>query len=427
MTSRSHLKPRSLVRSSKLAIAVTSALAMVCAWHTLPLQAQGVATTLEGTLDVVWGDPDPDLGSGGEIRYMLTLADGSVLPLQLTGREGTAAALFGKRVIVSGRVLANQVQPANALTAGVAVDALTASDVVQTAPLAAVWHEAGHLSAGEVLGRCRSAASAVVLHRHDESGHAARRGAVSVNAQRLLQEDVIQPVLLDGRRRRRRRPRRAGRVAHASQPEELLCPVRRGLQLRQTALLSDDATALGRAQGINFKVYNNINFVLSNDLDCCAWGGGYYSSVDGKSYGATWEPPWGQNVPTYAHEMGHSIGLPHSGWVYYAYDSPWDVMSSVSSINLMNCGSYASANGFGHTRTLSAPSLPTATSPRTKTFWGGSRRENQVVTDTSSNVTVSLEGRNAAARRRRSNDQDLHHGVRLVPAHRPTTTPSRPG
>ena len=44
-------------------------------------------------------------------------------------------------------------------------------------------------------------------------------------------------------------------------------------------------------------------------------------------YGATWEPPWGQNTSTYAHEMGHSLGLPHSGWRYYAYDSPWDVMS----------------------------------------------------------------------------------------------------
>lgn len=102
--------------------------------------------------------------------------------------------------------------------------------------------------------------------------------------------------------------------------------------------LSNDATALGRSQGIDFKVYDNINFVLSNDLDCCAWGGNYFSSVDSKSDGATWEPPWGQNTSTYAHEMGHSIGLPHSGRVYYAYDSPWDVMSSIQVINGVNCG-----------------------------------------------------------------------------------------
>jgi hypothetical protein len=31
--------------------------------------------------------------------------------------------------------------------------------------------------------------------------------------------------------------------------------------------LAEDAMALGRAQGIDFKNYDNINFVLSNDLD----------------------------------------------------------------------------------------------------------------------------------------------------------------
>ena len=153
--------------------------------------------------------------------------------------------------------------------------------------------------------------------------------------------------------------------------------------------LADDATALGRAQGIDFKVYNNINFVLSNDLDCCAWGGGYFSSVDGQSYGATWEPPWGQNVPTYSHEMGHSIGLPHSGWVYYAYDSPWDVMSKVASINSMNCGSYSSVNGFGNTLYCSEPGDGYIAPYRD--FLGWIPSGNQVVTDTASNVTVSLE------------------------------------
>src|SRR5262249_15383732 len=102
--------------------------------------------------------------------------------------------------------------------------------------------------------------------------------------------------------------------------------------------LGDDGTALGRAQGIDFTKYDNINFVLSNDLDCCAWGGGYISAVDSKLYGSTWEPPWSQETGTYAHEMGHSIGLPHSGWVYHDYDSPWDVMSMRTSSNEVACG-----------------------------------------------------------------------------------------
>ena len=96
----------------------------------------------------------------------------------------------------------------------------------------------------------------------------------------------------------------------------------------------------------------SIPCVLSNDLDCCAWGGSYRSSVDAKTYGATWEPPWGQNTGTYAHEMGHSLGLPHSGWVYYAYDSPWDMMSSIVAASASNCGSYVSINS-GAPSTLS--------------------------------------------------------------------------
>src|SRR6266404_701757 len=48
--------------------------------------------TLEGTLEIVWGDPQPGSGSDGDIRYALRLADGSVVPLQLTGQEGEAVS-----------------------------------------------------------------------------------------------------------------------------------------------------------------------------------------------------------------------------------------------------------------------------------------------------------------------------------------------
>ena len=124
--------------------------------------------------------------------------------------------------------------------------------------------------------------------------------------------------------------------------------------------------------------------MLSNDLDCCAWGGGYLSSVDGQSYGATWEPPWGQIVPTYGHEMGHSIGLPHSGWVYYAYDSPWDVMSSIQTVSQSSAGRTPPPTVRQH-----APLLFRAgdgyIGPH-KDFLGWIPAANQVVTDTNSNV-----------------------------------------
>src|SRR5262245_57680837 len=71
-------------------------------------RAQQALTTLEGILSIIWGDPDPQLGSGGKTIYTLVLVDGTAVPLQLTGQEGTAAYYFGKAVIVSGRMTLNQ-------------------------------------------------------------------------------------------------------------------------------------------------------------------------------------------------------------------------------------------------------------------------------------------------------------------------------
>src|SRR5262249_9493791 len=110
---------------------------------------------------------------------------------------------------------------------------------------------------------------------------------------------------------------------------------------------NNDAVAAATAQGIVFTPYDNINFVLSNDLDCCAWGGSL--TISGKTYGTTWEPPWGQETSVYSHEMGNSIGLPPSGWVYYAYDSPWDVMSNDAPAATLSCGSYYSRNSAATT------------------------------------------------------------------------------
>ncbi len=107
--------------------------------------------------------------------------------------------------------------------------------------------------------------------------------------------------------------------------------------------LGDDALDLV-AGDVDVNEFDNINFVFNNDLDCCAWGGTYANGL--RSWGATWEPPWGQETSTYVHEMGHSLGLPHSGWRYHSYDSHHDEMSRGHPEDTVQCGQYRSVN-FG--------------------------------------------------------------------------------
>lgn len=108
--------------------------------------------------------------------------------------------------------------------------------------------------------------------------------------------------------------------------------------------IAADAIAAATTAGYNVNDFANLNFVLNNDLDCCAWGGSYSNGV--RSWGVTWEPPWGQETGVYVHEMGHSLGLPHSGWRYHDYDSQHDQMSRGNAASSLPCGTYNSAN-FG--------------------------------------------------------------------------------
>lgn len=96
--------------------------------------------------------------------------------------------------------------------------------------------------------------------------------------------------------------------------------------------LFTDCTAAADST-VNFSLFVGINQMFNDNLDCCAWGGTRYTTLDGKtgSWRVTWEPPWGyQNEAPLAHEMGHGFGLPHANNSDHdtdPYDNPWDVMS----------------------------------------------------------------------------------------------------
>jgi M6 family metalloprotease-like protein len=96
----------------------------------------------------------------------------------------------------------------------------------------------------------------------------------------------------------------------------------------QLAELVEDCTGAADAD-VFFPTYTGVNLQFNADLDGYSWGGGYTLSRDGvtRGYGMTWMAGWA-DLMVYAHEAGHSFGLPHSSGPYdQVYDSKWDVMS----------------------------------------------------------------------------------------------------
>lgn len=83
--------------------------------------------------------------------------------------------------------------------------------------------------------------------------------------------------------------------------------------------------------GYNFNPIEGINLIFSDDIGCCAWGGGGVFTIGGvtKFFGVTWMPDWAYaNQFVLGHEMGHSFQLRHTGLnVNNQYASAWDTMS----------------------------------------------------------------------------------------------------
>lgn len=369
-----------------------------------PLLAQTATPLqiLEGTLDVVWGDPSPTLGTASDIRYALTLPDGSVRQLHLTGQQSEAAFSFGQRVTIAGRAAEARAALPNAAVNRAAAQTIVVESLAPGAPLRAA--AASPASTAAVSGTRRVI---FLLLQFSDDGAVPHPPAFYTN---MTNPDVPPagedfPTTINGFFRKTSDNAfswsadvggvggigASGGWLTLPHPKSYYAPCGWSSSCALLNTLAEDGMVLGRAQGIDFRTYDNINFVLSNDLDCCAWGGSYYSVTDSKRYGATWEPPWGQETGTYVHEMGHSIGLPHSGWVYYAYDSPWDLMSSLDVASNATCGSYSSTNS-NRTRTLYCGEPGDGYIGAHKDFLGWTPPANLVVTDTTSTVDVTLEG-----------------------------------
>ncbi len=93
-------------------------------------------------------------------------------------------------------------------------------------------------------------------------------------------------------------------------------------------MLIDDCTGAADAD-VDFSKFVGINMQFNSTLWGYSWGGTWPKTLDGRTrnWGTTWMANWATQS-TYAHESGHSLGLPHSSGPYGSvYDSRWDVMS----------------------------------------------------------------------------------------------------
>ncbi len=361
-----------------------------------PSAPPAVSESFEGILSVVWGDPGP-YAIGGATRHTLTLRDGTTVPLQFQGQESSALRQFGRRVRLSGRRLGtNRLRPSK-----IVVDAITLGNGTVTFAEPAISSAEPANGSTPVIGTKR-VLYLLLRYTDDTAVPHPPQFYDDLNNPDIPPQGAGFPSTVNGFFKKTSWDQfywigDVGGVGGIPASDWLTLPFPKSHYApcgwdevcADLNAIGVDGMAAGAAAGIDFSVYDQINFVLSNDLDCCAWGGGFV--YQNRFYGATWEPPWGQNATTYAHEMGHSLGLPHSGWLYYAYDSPWDVMSARAGLNGSICGSYESANS-GVPSSLYCDEPGDGYIAPHKDFLGWIPPQNEVVVNGSSPaVTVTLE------------------------------------
>src|SRR3954462_1312092 len=289
--------------SKKLSIRRCAVLALVLGAMTVSrpasvrVQAQA-AQTFDGTLSIMWGDPRFP-GSAGDVRYMLETPDGRYVQVQYQGDLNAALRYRGKHVLVTGR------SASTTPFGGAAGDPVIVADRIDDDPRAPLASAAGpSLVSGTkrvIFLLTKFSDDTAVPHgpafylnmaNPDVSGDPQIPGTINAFFKKLSNNTFSWVADVGG----------AGGVGAPGgwitlpQPKSYYANCNFSVSCFSSARYNTDAVAAGKAQGINFAVYDNVNFVMSNDLDCCAWGGN--TSIDGRFMGATWEPPWGQVTST---------------------------------------------------------------------------------------------------------------------------------
>ncbi len=303
-------------------------------WSMLMVVSIGPASaqpeTLEGVLSVAWGDPSPDIEAPAHLAFHLTDDSGTVTRLQigadLVSTFGGPQQLAGLRVEVTLAELA----PSSPETDGVST--VTNLRIVPPGPGAAApepFDVTGSKPWISILCKFSDVATEPENLAYFQDMYGGDPGELDHYWRELSYEtiDVVGSLAVDW--------------VDLPQPHTFYAPTPGSGTGANLNALFDDCTAAADAAGVDFSNggtggYEGINMMFNGLLDCCAWGGSKWASLDGvtKLWRVTWEPPWGYaDEGVIAHEMGHGFGLPHSNnWDNdgFPYDSPWDVMSAAT-------------------------------------------------------------------------------------------------
>ena len=270
--------------------------------------APPAADTLRGRLHVVWRSGEAG-AAGEDARLFLVDGRGNATPLRLAAAElrrlGGPLSLDGRRATVEG----------DRLGASPAAPLLVRALRPEQAPRFAVTAADGAAARPYVTLLCRFA-DAPATEPQTAATYARWTGDQSPGADHFWREAS------EGR------ASFAGSAVHGwytlPEPRAYYFP---GGEI-SLSRLGRDCTAAADAD-VRFTDFAGINLQFNQDLDGYSWGGGWTLTLDGaeRRWGMTWMASWATPA-TYAHEVGHSLGLPHSSGPYgQVYDSRWDIMS----------------------------------------------------------------------------------------------------